>query len=113
MEEVEDFQQLPVDFDVDRAIEDFKLLGAEGVKKNAKKSKLSLATLKAIAEKLGMVKSKSKAELVNDIDAKLRNQVLVNDIIRKEKNKFKRDENTLPRILNILSIFISLCNLIF
>ena len=80
--------------------------GMEGI--HHKRNGMPLVTLKRIASYFGMKQSLPKQELVNGIALKIKNMKAIDGVINTQSTSvriFRRDKNTVPRILNILTTY--------
>jgi hypothetical protein len=110
---------------MDLLIQRIKASSTETLKANSKVAGISLEQLKNVATHLGMSKTLAKGPLVDAIKSKLENKIAIekisaaNEELKKKKSSFKYNQNTNPRILNLLTKYpdgllnFNMVNLIF
>ena len=80
-------------------------MDAADAKSNAKVSKVSLPQLKLMAKHLNISTSQKKEALVDAIRDKVARRKLLGTALTEKEGSFRKDQNTFPRLCNILMQF--------
>ena len=89
------------EWDVEQVIEDLGKLSEEeiiSIKGHVRGGQFSTEKLKAMCKHVGISSAKPKGQLIDSIRSRIRNRAALVEV----EKSFRKDKNTIPRLLNIL-----------